>query len=151
MERRSCLHGSRLWLREHSADARGENDHEEPYDDEEISFHSDVLSNSYIAIDTYELLPPTPLHRITGVAENRPVETPVLAVTGVALQRAFRRLHHVGGRPVHIGCGKSILPAVLQSGDGCRQLEGVIPIEVRPEAILTRSDRLEKIVVHDVV
>src|SRR5688572_24209071 len=104
-----------------------------------------------MVITTYQLLSPTPFDGIARIAESFPIEATVLTVTGFALQSICRGLDHVGCGPVHVGFCKAVLTAISKACDRRSHLEGAVPVESRPEAVLAGSDRLEKVVVHRVI
>ena len=100
---------------------------------------------------SFGIEPPAPFHGITRIAKRQPIQATFGAVAVVALQGIFDRLHHVGGRPVHLGLGKAILTAVLQAHDLLCQDKGVVPIEVGPVAVFASRDRRQQVIVYRVV
>ena len=53
--------------------------------------------------------------------------------------------------PVHVGFREAILAAVFQTCDRRSDLKRVVPIEIRPEAVFSRSDGLQQVLVHHIV
>ena len=67
------------------------------------------------------------------------------------MQGFIGRLHHVGCGPVHVGCSEVVLTAVWQTHSFLGEFEGVVPIEICPEAIFARCDGLKQVIIFHIV